>query len=570
MVPTPFLTNQPLWSSGTTGNPGASATMQTDGNFAVYDTNHKTIWASNTSANPGAYARIQDDGNFVVYSSAAKPLWSSNTSKATYDVGNVTYPYDAVGHLATAVADNISDGAGRLTRAAVQDSLTFTYDADGNRVSTKVNNTPTRTIAWDINNPLPQIASQTDGAGQLIGDYTYDPLGLPQSQHTNAGTFYNHHDWLGSITDLTNANGTPQSRTTYDPYGRAATTTLATGAPTTPFGFTGQYNEPGLPGKQYLRAREYDPSLGRFTARDPLSIPASSPYASPYTYAAGAPTLYTDPTGLSPEDDNDDVTLGNFGSWLAQGAKAPFEFVGDLFNAVTGRNGGASAFIDKYIPIRPAYATYVAAAKLREFGCNNVADKVEKQADELASQVVVAGLGGVRNWGRKTFGEKAEIAGGGAAIRRWWAADIRTTMNGDTYLIPSTPGLEERINPGCGTHNCGPVSLATDQLLAGKNPPPASAADNTLLPDQFLALAGSSQPFVQKGGLSGIVSDMQSWGNGARGIVMGQPSAAQAARGQIGHFFNVINDNGAVVFLDAQTGRAAPEGWRYYYILRTN
>ncbi|MEU1290608.1 toxin glutamine deamidase domain-containing protein, partial [Kitasatospora sp. NPDC005856] len=217
----------------------------------------------------------------------------------------------------------------------------------------------------------------------------------------------------------------------------------------------------------------------------------------------------------------------------------------------------------------PAYAMYVAAAKLREFGCTNVADLVEKNADELATQVILSGLGGLRSWGTKTFGAKADIAGG-AAIRRWWGADVRTTMNGGTYLVPETPGLMERINPGCGRKNCGPVSVATDQLLAGKNPPPAAPADTPLYRLQLQALAGSKQPFVQKGGLSGIVSDMQGWGNGSRAIVMVEPTAAASQRGTQGHYFNVINDNGVVVFLDAQTSRAAPEGWRYYYIMRTN
>ncbi|MFD0404685.1 DUF6531 domain-containing protein [Kitasatospora sp. NPDC127116] len=550
-------TNQTLWSSGTAGHPGASATMQADGNLVVYDTGHNVLWASNTPANPGAHATLQDDGDLALYNSAGSRIWKSDTAKAVPDTGNLTYTYDA---------------AGRLTTATGKSTQSFTYDPLGNRATSTGTNTPARTITWDINNPLPQIATQSDGTGQLIGDYTYNPLGQPQSQHAGNGTFYNHHDWLGSVTDLTSTNGTPQSRTTYDPYGRAATTPLATEAPTSPFGFTGQYNDPGLAGKQYLRAREYDPSLGRFTAQDPLATPAGSPYASAYTYAAGAPTVYTDPTGLSPEDD-DPEKMGNLeaiGSGLVKGFKMPFEFVGDVFNAVTGRNGGAGAFVDKYVPVRPAYAMYVAAAKLREFGCLNVADKVEKQADELATQVVLAGLGGVRSWGKKAFGEKADIAGGGAPLRRWWAADVRTTLNGDTYLVPSTPGLRARINPDCGTMNCGLVSLATDQLLAGKNPPPAPAADNPLLPHELQALANSSQPFVQKGGLSGVVSDMLSWGNGSRAIVMGQPASAAQRRGTLGHFFNVINDNGVIVFLDAQSGRAAPEGWRYYYIMRTN
>ncbi|MFJ4796331.1 DUF6531 domain-containing protein [Kitasatospora purpeofusca] len=549
-------TNQPLWTSNTAGHPGATATLQADGNLVVQDTGRATLWASNTGANPGARASLQDDGDLAVYTSAGKRIWTTDTAKSIYDTGTLTYTYDA---------------AGRLTTATGKSTQTFTYDPFGNRTTSTGAGAPGRTLTWDLNNPLPQIATETDATGQLIGDHTYDPLGLPQSQHTASAAFYDHHDWLGSVTDLTSANGTPQSRTVYDPYGRATTTPLTTGAPGSPFGFTGQYNDPALPGKQHLRAREYDPSLGRFTAQDPLTTPAGAPSVSSYTYAAGAPTVFTDPSGLSPEDD-DEITPGNIAKWLGQGAKAPFEAVGDLFNAVTGRNGGVGAFVDKYFPVRPAYAMYVAAAKLREFGCNNVADKVEKQADELASQIVVSGLGGLRNWGRKTFGEKAEIAGGGAPLRRWWAAEMRTTnYGGHTYLVPETPGLKERINPGCGNENCGPVAVATDQLLGGKNPAPIDSASNVLNTQKIQELYGGVNGFERKSGLSGVANDVESWGNGARGIIVGVPSdAAVRQRGERGHAFNVINDNGVIVFIDAQQGKAKPEGYHHYELLRTN
>ncbi|MGW4898602.1 endonuclease toxin domain-containing protein, partial [Kitasatospora sp. NPDC004240] len=70
---------------------------------------------------------------------------------------------------------------------------------------------------------------------------------------------------------------------------------------------------------------------------------------------------------------------------------------------LTGRNGGAGAFVDKYVPVRPAYAMYVAAAKLREFGCNNVADEVEKDADNLAAQVAI---GAIDIWARRNLPKK--------------------------------------------------------------------------------------------------------------------------------------------------------------------
>jgi hypothetical protein len=40
----------------------------------------------------------------------------------------------------------------------------------------------------------------------------------------------------------------------------------------------------------------------------------------------------------------------------------------------------------------------------------------------------------------------------------------------------------------------------------------------------------------------------------------------------IGHYFNVVNIDGKVVFLDFQTGKANPAlaRYRHYYFMRTN
>ncbi|MFJ8444438.1 DUF6531 domain-containing protein [Kitasatospora griseola] len=378
------------WSSGTSGHPGATATLQADGNLVVTDTTGTVLWNSNTAGNTGAIAKVQDDGNFVLYNTAGTAVWSSKTYRAALSNYVTTYTYDAAGNATTVVG---------------KQTFTFTYDADGNRITTKTDGTLSNTLTWDVNNSLPQIATETNGSGGLIGDYTYDPLGLPQSQHNPSGTYYHHHDWLGSVTDLTNSTGTQQLRTGYDPFGQSGTATIATGAPTTPFGFAGQYNDPVIPGKQYLRAREYNTATGRFNSRDPLSTPASAPYGSAYSYAADAPTMYTDPSGMTPQD-NDPSHMSNLeaiGSGLETGFKMPFEYIGDVYNAATGKNGGAGAFVDKYFPIRPAYAFYLAASKLREFGCNNVADEVDKNADELVQEFAVGMLGGIDSWAMKKF-----------------------------------------------------------------------------------------------------------------------------------------------------------------------
>jgi len=68
----------------------------------------------------------------------------------------------------------------------------------------------------------------------------------------------------------------------------------ATKAPTNPLKFVGEYLDPI--GLYNLRARQYDPAIGRFTQPDPLTL---EPYISPYVYANDRPTILYDPTGLA-------------------------------------------------------------------------------------------------------------------------------------------------------------------------------------------------------------------------------------------------------------------------------
>ncbi|MFE4630893.1 hypothetical protein [Streptomyces mirabilis] len=79
-----------IWSSRTSGHPGAYAIMQTDGNLVIYTSTGGpgkggTLWSTRTYGNPGAYAVMQDDGNLVVYKRTGGigkggALWASNTT----------------------------------------------------------------------------------------------------------------------------------------------------------------------------------------------------------------------------------------------------------------------------------------------------------------------------------------------------------------------------------------------------------------------------------------------------------------------------------------------------------
>lgn len=64
-----------LWSSQTAGNPGASLTMQRDGDLVVHSARRAPLWSTRTSGNPGAYLEVDDDGSLAVLSATGQPLW---------------------------------------------------------------------------------------------------------------------------------------------------------------------------------------------------------------------------------------------------------------------------------------------------------------------------------------------------------------------------------------------------------------------------------------------------------------------------------------------------------------
>jgi RHS repeat-associated protein len=234
---------------------------------------------------------------------AADQLTRSATGTTT-----TSYGYDADGNQVTEGARSLRyDADGRLVGLTSGTSTyAFTNDDAGNRVSTALNGAASRVTRWDVNNPLPQIATETTGSGTLLADYEPDPDGLPQSMHTAAGSFFYHHDWLGSTSDLTSSAGVNQSRRAYDPFGRGVSAKLVTTAPSVGFGFTGQYADTSVANRYYLRARSLDVVTGRFATRDPVGLRPAQPYVSTYAYVDDAPTYLRDPSGKC-----------SAGSWLS-------------------------------------------------------------------------------------------------------------------------------------------------------------------------------------------------------------------------------------------------------------
>ncbi len=237
-------------------------------------------------------------------------------TKTTNGATVVDYGLDADGNLATAGSQTFTfDVANRLRkRADGTSSVTVSYDGEGRRLGAGSNKNPyARLFFWDVNNPLPMLGMMTYGTARTGIRYTAAGVPLEVTSGT-AGTVSSindadltdiaaindsawlYHDQIGSIVDTTDAAGTSQTTTSYEPFGAGSTTKLVTSPVDTLLGFTGEYQDPYL-GLTHLRARDYDPTLGRFTAKDPITPTIDDPYVAAYVYASDRPGVYTDPSG---------------------------------------------------------------------------------------------------------------------------------------------------------------------------------------------------------------------------------------------------------------------------------
>ncbi|GAA2637445.1 hypothetical protein GCM10010425_45530 [Streptomyces spororaveus] len=566
------------------------------------DAGRATRVAATRSGQPASYqyygydsaGRLLTDCTSTTSAASCPDLTAATTY--TYDsVGNrktqtragtaTTYTYDDADQLTTAATgstqrgftydadgNQTSDGTNtfgydaknQLTSVtAGADTYAFTYDADGYRTKAAKGSTVLRTSSWDVSGSLPVIGSEYNAAGSRTAEYQYNPLGQIQTETTGGSGYFLHHDQLGSVTDVTDTNGAARIRYGYTAFGEATRTDVAANPPATPFTYTGAYTEPATSAAgYYLRARNYDPTTGRLTGTDPAALPAGRPYTSAYAYADNSPTRFTDPTGHTPDDPGDGKVhsvgeaAGIIGDGLVEGAKLPFQFVADVYHALRGQNGGAGGFLDKYLPVRPAYRLYKAAEMFRDQGCEELYDVYSRTADELAQQVVVAGLGGLRGWQRD-----AAMPVGGAG--RYYGPTAETRF-GAPYYTPLHPESSARINPEGGRRNCGLCAIAGDELMAGKNPAPVAGAPMPLTRAQMSERTG--KPWVKMNGATPLVNQMLRWGPGARAIVGAWPKTGT------GHYYNVINTDGKIIFLDFQTGKPRPFAERYdeWYLMRMN
>ena len=198
----------------------------------------------------------------------------NKVDKVTDRNGNTTtYVYDDQGNIT-----EVTDSKGNVTQ--------YTYDQFGNETS--VTDALGHKTAYEYYR-YGNVTKETN----TLGFSTETTYILTQDQTGQVNHLY--QDAQGSTRLVTDQQGSTQSIIDYDAFGNA----LLSSKPdsTIKHRYVGEYLDQDS-GFYHLRARDYDPKIGRFVSRDRFEGIRNNPLTlNPYLYANADPVNGVDPSG---------------------------------------------------------------------------------------------------------------------------------------------------------------------------------------------------------------------------------------------------------------------------------
>ncbi|MFF2909419.1 polymorphic toxin-type HINT domain-containing protein [Paenibacillus sp. NPDC057934] len=251
------------------------------------------------------------------------------------------YTYDLNKNIQTRTTNNVSDSykydeLDRISSSTGSSNLAYSYDKRGNRVSLEGDSTfgelKDTEYTYDKQNRLTRVNSEGsavqyryNGNGLLVereerGEiirYYYDGdqiiaeakvvNGVPQKvasyirgqrleaiKYNDSTTAYPTYNGHGDVVELRDENGDILNKYDYDIWGNI---TYKDEKVHNPFRYSGELWD-DTTHLQYLRARWYDPSVGRFLNEDTFEGDINNPLSlNLYTYVSNNPLIYVDPSG---------------------------------------------------------------------------------------------------------------------------------------------------------------------------------------------------------------------------------------------------------------------------------
>ncbi len=269
---------------------------------------------------PIAVFRFQWDDAGRIMSEFRAPLphnWSAPARSQVFDndnrvtkFNNTTLTSDADGNLMSGPLRNgttytftnfVYDARNRLVQTLniQQSTPNYIYDPAGNRISARFG---AFTNDFQVA-PLGGVSQVLRMYPNWSGSRTFIyGQGLLYELDAAGNDYYYHYDQRGSTVAVTDGNGNIVYRAEYSPYG---TPTFTAGNWWTPFQFNGRYGvQTDFNSLLYMRARYYSPDLCRFLNADPIGFSGGMNF---YAYANGNPISFSDPFGLTPLGESDQV-----------------------------------------------------------------------------------------------------------------------------------------------------------------------------------------------------------------------------------------------------------------------
>jgi len=211
--------------------------------------------------------------------------------------GATTFGYDLEGQLATSnnsvivsLSNYTFDYEHRLSAITGAVSAQYSYDGKGNRLKA-IRNGETTFYIQDLNN---NVLAEADGNKNITKLYIHG-RGLI-AMITAADQVYSYHfNAIGSTSALTDQNQNIVNMYAYDVFGKLLNQVESVPQP---FKYVGQYGVMAEPnGFYYMRARYYDPKVGRFISEDPIGFEGGT--VNLHEYVGNNPVNYSDPQGKS-------------------------------------------------------------------------------------------------------------------------------------------------------------------------------------------------------------------------------------------------------------------------------
>ncbi|RED54736.1 RHS repeat domain-containing protein [Cohnella lupini] len=170
-------------------------------------------------------------------------------------------------------------------------STSFQYEPQGLRIK-KASQTETVRYTYDNNG---RVIAESNASFVVQSNYVWGPDRLLQKRDTATDNkYYYLYNGHGDVVQVVDQSGQVINHYQYDEWGNI---TQQQETIRNPFKYAGEIldDETGL---YYLRARYYDPTMGRFINKDTYEGQIDNPLTlNQYTYVHNNPLIYSDPTG---------------------------------------------------------------------------------------------------------------------------------------------------------------------------------------------------------------------------------------------------------------------------------